>query len=81
MYGPKWPFYSFLSVCGPGVVGVKCWDRLCILGRAPRTKETLPDFYEWGWVTRYPRIFHGLTGCQRTLENCGVTAWYQSLGL
>ena len=41
MYGPKWPFYSFLSVCGPGVVGVKCWDRLCILGRAPCTKETL----------------------------------------
>ena len=31
MYGPKWSFYSFLSVCGPGVVGVKCWDRLCIL--------------------------------------------------
>ena len=22
MYGPKWLFYSFLSVCGPGVVNV-----------------------------------------------------------
>ena len=22
------------------------WDRLCTLGRAPRTKETLPDFRE-----------------------------------
>ena len=22
MYGPKWPFYSFLSLCGLGVVGV-----------------------------------------------------------
>ena len=22
MYGPKWLFYSFLSVCEPGVVGV-----------------------------------------------------------
>ena len=21
-------FYSFLSVCGPGVVGVICWDML-----------------------------------------------------
>ena len=51
MYGPKWPFYSFLSVCGPDVVSVKCWDRLCILGRALRTKETLPDFHEWCRVT------------------------------
>ena len=22
MYGPKWLFYSFLSICGLGVVGV-----------------------------------------------------------
>ena len=63
--GPSGLFYSFLSVCGPGVVSVKCWDRLCILGRAPHTKETLPDFHEWCRVTRHPRIFHGLTGCQR----------------
>ena len=46
MYGLKWPFYSFLSVCGPGVVDLKCWDRLCILGRALHTKETMSDFYE-----------------------------------
>ena len=26
----------------------------CILGRAPRTKETLPDFCEWCRVTRHP---------------------------
>ena len=78
MHGPKWPFYSFLSVCGPGVVGVKCLDRLCILGRAPRTKETLPDFREWRRVTRHPRIFRGLMSCQR---NWGVTAWYQSIGI
>ena len=26
--GPSGHFYSFLSICGPGVVGVKCWDRL-----------------------------------------------------
>ena len=24
MYGPKWPFYSFLSLCRPGVVVVDC---------------------------------------------------------
>ena len=53
----------------------------CILGRAPRTKETLLDFHEWCRVTRHPRIFRGLTGCQRTLGNWGVTAWYQSLGI
>ena len=36
------------------------------LGRAPRTKETLPDFREKCWVTRHSRVFHGLTGSQRT---------------
>ena len=36
------------------------------LGRAPRTKETLPDFHEKCRVTRHSRVFHGLTGSQRT---------------
>ena len=36
------------------------------LGRAPRTKETLPDFLKWRRVTRQPLVFRGLTGCQRT---------------
>ena len=36
------------------------------LGRAPRTKETLPDFLKWRRVTRLPLVFHGLTGSQRT---------------
>ena len=36
------------------------------LGRAPRTKETLPDFLKWRRVTRPPLAFRGLTGCQRT---------------
>ena len=51
-----------LLVCRPYVVIVDYWDRL-YLGRAPRTKETLPDFCEWCRVTRYPRVFRGLTGC------------------
>ena len=51
------------------------------LGRAPRTKETLPDFYEKCRVTRHSRVFRGLTGSQRTPGFCGVTAWYQSLGI
>ena len=36
------------------------------LGRAPRTKETLPDFCEKCRVTRHSRVFHELTGSQRT---------------
>ena len=36
------------------------------LGRAPRTKETLPDFCEKCRVTRHSRVFRGLTGSQRT---------------
>ena len=43
------------------------------LGRAPRTKETLPDFHEWRRVTRHPLVFRGLTGSQRTPGNWGVT--------
>ena len=51
------------------------------LGRAPRTKETLPDFLKWSWVTRHPLVFRGLTGSQRTPGFWGVTAWYQILGI
>ena len=36
------------------------------LGRAPRIKETLPDFLKWRRVTRHPPVFRGLTGSQRT---------------
>ena len=36
------------------------------LGRAPRTKDTLPDFLKWRRVTRHPLVFRGLTGSQRT---------------
>ena len=44
MQGPKWPL--FCSHVDP------VWSLLiigtgCTLGRAPRTKETLPDFCEW----------------------------------
>ena len=51
------------------------------LGRAPRTKETLPDFLEWRRETRHPLVFRGLTSSQRTPRNWGVTASYQSLGI
>ena len=45
----------------------------CILSRALRTKETLPDFREWCRVTRHPRVFRGLMDCQLTPEIWGVT--------
>ena len=32
------------------------------LGRAPCTKETLPDFLKWRRVTRPPLVFRRLTG-------------------
>ena len=45
------------------------WDRfvqVLYLSRAPCTKETLPDFLKWRWVTRHTLVFHGLTGSQQT---------------
>ena len=45
------------------------WDKsmqVLYLGRAPRTKETLPDFREKCWVTQHSRVFRGLTASQRT---------------
>ena len=70
-----------LLACGPCVVILNCLGYVLYLGRAPHTKETLPDFREWCRVTRHPRVFRGLTGCQRTPLFWGVIAWYQSLDL
>ena len=85
MYGPTLPFLLILIVYGHGVVVVDCWDKLCILGRAPRTKETLPDFHEWCRVTRHPRLFRRLTNCQRdtsvlgrhTLHGCKLAVYQE----
>ena len=63
VYGPKWPFYSccdYIGLLGTGFLQVLS------LGRAPRTKETLPDFLKWRRVTRHLLVFRGLTGSQRT---------------
>ena len=70
MQGPKWPLFW-------GVTG-------CMLGRAPRTKKTLPNFCEnmdpdkwdttvWYRVTRNPQEFCGLKGYQRDPRIWGVT--------
>ena len=42
-------------------------------GRAPHTKETLPNFREKCRVARHSRVFRGLTGSQRTPRFWGVT--------
>ena len=60
-----------LLACGPCVVIVNCWDGFYTLGRASRTKETLPNFHEWCRVTRHPRVFYGFTGCQRDTSVLG----------
>ena len=51
------------------------------LGRAPRTKETLPDFLKWRRVTRPPLVFRELTGSQRTPGFWGVTLPHVQLSL
>ena len=45
------------------------------LGRAPCTKETLPDFLMWRRVNRHPLVFRRLIGSQRTPRVWGVTKW------
>ena len=76
MQGPKWSlFYSHLDP----VWSLLMLGQVCTLGRAPRTKETLPDFCERCRVTRHSRVFCGLTGCQRTPQFWGVTQPKQPL--
>ena len=53
-------YVEYIGLLGTGFMQV------FYLGRAPRTKETLPDFLKWRRVTRYPLVFRGLTGSQRT---------------
>ena len=64
--GPRGRFYPYLYHCDYiGLLRIG-FMQVLYLGRAPRTKETLPDFLKWRWVTRHPLVFRGLTGSQRT---------------
>ena len=58
--------------CSFGLFGTDCMQVL-YLGRAPHTKETLPDFREECRVTRLSRVFRELTGSLRTPGFWGVT--------
>ena len=64
--GPRCRFYPYLNHCDHiGLLGIG-FMQVMSLGRAPRTKETLPDFLKWRRVARHPLVFRGLTGSQRT---------------
>ena len=55
VYGPKWPYWIYIAY-------IECLGQdmqVLYLGRAPRTKETLPDFLKWRRVTRHPLVFRG----------------------
>ena len=71
---PRGRFYPYLYHCDYiGLLGTG-FMQVFHLGRAPRTKETLPDFLKWHRVTRHPLVFHGLTGSQRT-PGFGASQW------
>ena len=70
--GPRGRFYPYLYILR--ILDCLGHDmQVLYLGRAPRTKETLPDFLKWRRVTRPPLVFRGLTGSQRTPGFWGVT--------
>ena len=49
--GPRGRFYPYLYYCDYiGLLGTS-FMQVFYLGRAPRTKETLPDFLKWRRVT------------------------------
>ena len=54
---------DYIALFGTGYAGFR---QVLYLGRAPRTKETLPDFREKFRVTRHSRVSRGLTGSQLT---------------
>ena len=72
-YGPKWPYLIYIAYIGLFGTGICRFVQVLYLGRAPHTKETLPDFREKCRVTRHSRVFRGLTGSQRTPGFWGVT--------
>ena len=45
-YGPKWPYLIYIAYIGLFGIGICRFVQVLYLGRAPRTKETLPDFRE-----------------------------------
>ena len=65
--------WAQVAVFTHAMVILNCLGQVLYLGRALRTKETMLDFPEWCRVTRHQRLFHGLTGSQRTPGFWGIT--------
>ena len=63
---PRGRFYPYLYHCDYIGLLRTGFMQMFYLGRAPRTKETLPDFLKWRRVTRHSLVFRGLMGSQRT---------------
>ena len=63
---PRDCFYPYLYHCDYIRLLGTGFMQVFHLGRAPRTKETLPDFLKWRRVTRPPLVFRGSTSSQRT---------------
>ena len=78
MQGPKWKFLLILIVYEPDVVMRLVLGQILYLGRAPRTKETLPYFIELCRVTRHSRVFCRFTGCQRDPPGMGRHTYDQN---
>ena len=60
---------------------IDVWDRLCIVGRAPCTKETLPNFHELVSGNPTSTTIPWVDGLSTDPREWGVIAWYQSLGI
>ena len=60
--GPSGRFTHGLLYWIVGTCYIQVIYRLCTKGRAPRTKETLPDFCEKCRVTRHSRVFPQVDG-------------------
>ena len=70
-----------LLACRPCVVIVNFLGQVCTLGRAPSTKETLPDFRECrvGYPTSTSILW--VDGLSTDTLVLGVTTWYRSIGI
>ena len=69
---------DYIALFGTGYAG---FGQVLYLGRALRTKETLPDFREKCRVTPQSWVFRGLTGSQRTRGDWGVTINHVLIGM
>ena len=69
----KWPYYSCDWIYWIILHCLRQDMQVLYLGRAPRTKEILPDFREKCRVTRHSRVFPRVDGQSTDPRDRGVT--------